>query len=324
MAKSTTRDFFAWTDDEAELLLKVTHEYKAVKAAENIDWESSQSKYGDIFERYREHYPSPEEAMAMGKEYPHKKHEITKGQLTTKLKAIRIKYRQAVDSGRKSGHGRVVLLYFELCESIWGGSPATHAISEGIETGDVAVEAVESIASLPDTGSSSLPGGDGVAEDAVSAEMVANRRQRLDATLSGYRREKLKRKLSTHSVAQEDLDIKRRLLQRLEATDDEFVQTMGRWSSTMDRLTSNIELLVQHIVGSGTTHYMTPRSPHATHQSTYSYGHTPTRRPLQEYNSPAHGEHSSPPALNSDYRDDKSASEKLTEEAGNAFVIVTV
>ncbi|XP_071386264.1 uncharacterized protein [Centroberyx affinis] len=314
MAKSMTREFFAWTDDEVELLLNVTHQYKAIKAAEYMDWESTQSKYSDIFDRYRERYPSPEEAVAMGKGYPHTKDEVTKGQLTSKLKAIRIKYRQAVHSGRKSGHGRVVLLFFELCESIWGGSPATPAITQGIETGDVAVEAAESIASLPDTGSSSVPGGDGVAEDAASAETVANRHRRP----SGYRREKLKRKLSMRSVVQEDLDIKRRLLQRLEATDGEFAQTMSRWSSTMDRLNSNIELLVQHFVGSGTTHYMTPRSPHTTHQTTDSYGHTPTGRP------PAHGEHSSPPALNSDYRDDQSASERLTDEAGNAFVIVTV
>ncbi|XP_056152290.1 uncharacterized protein LOC130126700 [Lampris incognitus] len=251
MAKRKTREFFVWTDDEVELLLKITHEYKAVKAAENMNWESCQSKYSDIFEQYRERYPLPEEAMEMGKEYPHKKYEITKGQLTTKLKAIRIRYRQAVDSGRKRGHGRVVLLYFDLCESIWGESPATDLIPQSIETGDMAVEALELIATSPDTGSSSMLGGDGVAEGAVSAEMVVNRRQSLNTTLNGYRREKLKRKLSMDSIAQEDLDIKRRLLQRLQATDDKFVQTMGRWSSTMERLNSNIELLVQHIMGSG-------------------------------------------------------------------------
>ena len=34
------------------------------------------------------------------------------------LKAVRLKYRQAVDSGRCSGHGSVIMLYFELyiCE----------------------------------------------------------------------------------------------------------------------------------------------------------------------------------------------------------------
>ncbi|XP_029924236.1 uncharacterized protein LOC115371188 [Myripristis murdjan] len=258
MAKSRSRDFFAWTDDEVELLLKVTHEYKTAKANDNIDWESSQSKYGDIFERYRELYPSREEALAMGKEYPHKKDEITKGQLTTKLKAIRMRYRQAVELGRKSGRGRVVLLYFELCETIWGAPPATHAISEGIETSDVTVEVKEEMVSSPDTGSSSVPGADGAAEGAASTDTVASRRQRVDATLNGCRREKLKRKLTTDSVAQEELEIKRQLLQQLKATDVEFVQTLDRWSSMMDRLNSNIELLVQHIVGSGTSQCATP------------------------------------------------------------------
>ncbi|KAM3858859.1 zinc-binding protein A33-like [Diretmus argenteus] len=53
----------------------------------------------------------------------------------------------------------------------------------------------------------------------------------------------------------------------------------------MDRLNSNIELLVQHVVGSGTTQHttphpqhMTPRPPHTTPQTTDSYGHTPIRK----------------------------------------------
>ena len=32
----------------AELLLKVTHEYKVLKSVEGVDWESAQSKYSDI------------------------------------------------------------------------------------------------------------------------------------------------------------------------------------------------------------------------------------------------------------------------------------
>ena len=41
-------------------------------------------------------------------EFPHESEEINKTILTNKLKAIRIKFRAAVDSGRKSGHGRIV------------------------------------------------------------------------------------------------------------------------------------------------------------------------------------------------------------------------
>ena len=33
---------FVWTDDESELLLNVTHNYKV---AEIVDWESVKSKY---------------------------------------------------------------------------------------------------------------------------------------------------------------------------------------------------------------------------------------------------------------------------------------
>ena len=36
------------TDDEAELLLNVTIEYKTAKAAESVDWESVKSKYANI------------------------------------------------------------------------------------------------------------------------------------------------------------------------------------------------------------------------------------------------------------------------------------
>ena len=43
------KDSFKWTDDEAELLLKVTRDYKVSKAAEGIDWESVQSKSADIW-----------------------------------------------------------------------------------------------------------------------------------------------------------------------------------------------------------------------------------------------------------------------------------
>ena len=38
-----------------------------------------------------------------------------------RVKAIRNKFREAVDSSCRSGHGRVVMLYYELCEKIWGG-----------------------------------------------------------------------------------------------------------------------------------------------------------------------------------------------------------
>ena len=46
-----------WTDDEAELLLNVTLEYKTTRASEGLVWEGIRSKYVDILERFREQLP---------------------------------------------------------------------------------------------------------------------------------------------------------------------------------------------------------------------------------------------------------------------------
>ena len=45
---------------------------------ENIDWESLQTKYSDIFNLYLEQYPE-EDAENLGKEYSHKKEELNEG-----------------------------------------------------------------------------------------------------------------------------------------------------------------------------------------------------------------------------------------------------
>lgn len=62
------RKQIVYSNSKVELLLKVTHKYKVVKAAENR-WQSLQSKYSNISVQYQEHYTSPDEGMAMWKEY---------------------------------------------------------------------------------------------------------------------------------------------------------------------------------------------------------------------------------------------------------------
>ena len=52
---------FVWSDDEAELLLCVTHEYKTQHLVNGTCWESVKSKYADILELMRKELPSSEE-----------------------------------------------------------------------------------------------------------------------------------------------------------------------------------------------------------------------------------------------------------------------
>ena len=95
MPKTTGKKEFHWTDDESELLLTATHQYKIRCISEGTPWESVKSKYSDILEIFRAELPSSKEDRAsLTKDYPHQANEVTKEILTSKLKAIRNKFRQ--------------------------------------------------------------------------------------------------------------------------------------------------------------------------------------------------------------------------------------
>ena len=93
--KKSGTELFVWTDDEAELLLSVTLDYKVQQLAEGTAWESVKTKYEEILKLYKNELPeNAQEAATLGKDYPHNREDITKEILSTKLKAVRTKYRQ--------------------------------------------------------------------------------------------------------------------------------------------------------------------------------------------------------------------------------------
>ena len=55
MPSKRNEDLFTWTDDESNLLLSSTADYRAQKLLEGIDWESAQAKYSDISGRMTEY-----------------------------------------------------------------------------------------------------------------------------------------------------------------------------------------------------------------------------------------------------------------------------
>ena len=204
------------------------------------------SKYKDIFEIYVNSLPEEQDDPLNN--FPHKKESIKLSNIASKLKAIRIKFRQAVDSGRRSGHGRVVMIYYELCEKLWGGSPATEQI-EGVET----VELITSDESNVNDNTATSDANAAVSDDNMAAnssvdvstsnepqesdgdgsyqqgeyelhkstdkDNAKKRREFLNDKLKNYRQDKLKRKLPLdaeilHS-AQEELTVKKQLIEQI-------------------------------------------------------------------------------------------------------------
>ncbi|XP_037546441.1 uncharacterized protein LOC119423103 [Nematolebias whitei] len=276
---------FVWTDREVELLLNTVLEYKVNKTQENVDWESCQNKYVDILALFLEHYPTES-----SDEFPHSHADITRGNLTTKMKAVRGKYRHAVDTGRRSGHGRVVLLYFELCEQIWGGSPASTTISSGIETADL--DHSRTLPS-PSTSSSSITmdvADTGSDNESSVGPTSKERRDLLDAKLKGHRHDRLRRKLPAETqwlnALEEDQRVKKRLVEIIETSEQKASENYSKMSNTLERLTTSIvdgfSLLKQVIhTPAQPPHYMPyePRGPmyshtmahHSVHQNSANY-----------------------------------------------------
>ncbi|CAL8315397.1 unnamed protein product [Arctogadus glacialis] len=146
----------------------------------------------------------PKEAA---EDFPHDAMAITKSQLTSKLKNIRSKYRGAVDTGRRSGQGRVVMLFYELCQEIWGGSPATRCIEGAMESDDL----LESPGCSTPTMESPSPHSE-ESSDCLPPAVVKQRRHLLQAKLDSHRKDRLKRKARPDPVAEaeEDRQMKRR------------------------------------------------------------------------------------------------------------------
>eukprot|EP00794_Sanderia_malayensis_P010159 gene10159-11199_t len=124
-----------WSHEQTALLVKIVLDYKTLKTNLCQDWESIKNRYEEITTRFRASYPRKESGVSP-EEFP--KYEdtsvITKDRVSTKVKRIKTSFRKAVDSGRRSGGGRVVTHLYDECHKIWAGSPAVDCIENGIAT----------------------------------------------------------------------------------------------------------------------------------------------------------------------------------------------
>ena len=213
-----------------------------------------------------------EDAKYLDKEYRHTKDELNKATLTTKLKNIRSKYRKAVDSGRRSGHGRVVAIYFELCEKIWGGCPATTQIPEGIESTELLENSASSFNEETQTDADDISSQEQVntslesitntneVSSVIDSSTLKRRREQLDITLRTHRQAKMKKKLPQDAqligIATEELELKKKMLQQMEKMDEQHSSEMSNLASSLDKISNSIAVL-SSLMGS-----VIPQQPH--------------------------------------------------------------
>ena len=138
-----------------------------------------------------------------------------------------------MSEGKRSGDGRVVHLYLELCTEIWGGSPAAKP-GKGVETGGIipcTPGTSHSAASTPSIINESMEestnhhdvhdsNGDDGNTDGVAIETPRQRRALLDDQLKNQKANRMKRKLSADqqsaATAKEDVELRRMMLDKME------------------------------------------------------------------------------------------------------------
>ena len=131
MAAKNTKKLFNWTEEETALLLKVVLDYKTAELAIAQDWETIRSKYDDLAKRLIEAYPNE-----LTDEFPRgqTKETLSAAKVSSKVKKLKNSFRKALDTGRKSGGGRIVSSLYKECSDIWAGCPAAICIDGGFET----------------------------------------------------------------------------------------------------------------------------------------------------------------------------------------------
>ena len=94
--------------------------------AEGVERESLRTKYDKIMEIVHKNYPKTgniEECIQ----------ELHKACITSKVKKVHSDYKKAADLGKRSGGRRTIMTFYDLCQDIWAGSPATTSLSSGFD-----------------------------------------------------------------------------------------------------------------------------------------------------------------------------------------------
>ena len=279
--KEAKKDIFSWSDDEIQLLLIITLDFKSRCGFKGMNWESKISKYERIFELMMKQYP-----MTVSENYQNK-NLLNKVCITAKLKSIRTGFKKAADAVKKSGGDRVVFTFYDLCANLWGGSPAVTSLPYGVDTSgqnrDNETEGNEpqSPTYFPqtETNPESLVADD--QEDLVDVERddkihnetkdkgnenvrtgkselskvnkaATERRQDVKNMLKNRKDKEMAAKLGTESqllqICRDDLDFNKKILEKIDESDKEFRAGFTELNKTMSTIGTAIQQSVGIIV----------------------------------------------------------------------------
>ena len=173
--------------------------------------------------------------------------------MSAKLKKIRAQFKKAVGCGKKSGGGRIVFTFYTICQNVWGNSPAVTAIGNSVDS-SYSGNGSSSMSHEEANSSAQLGGQDyfteldteATFEDSVKDEahtsstpvQASSHRQQAGEFLRDRRNKKLTARVGPDTqllqCAKEDLNLKRKMIEKMEKADEELNNNIAKVSKTLD------------------------------------------------------------------------------------------
>ena len=132
ISKATKIEFF-WTDDKIQILLKSVNQYWCKCEYEGINWGRVCFKYERIQEIFIDSYSKN---SLEGKEFPvlENPEVFSKTRVAAKLKKEYDRIIRKLQTPKETVVEIVLFVFYDLSETIWGGSPAVTSLQKGIDS----------------------------------------------------------------------------------------------------------------------------------------------------------------------------------------------
>ena len=167
--------------------------------------------------------------------------------MIAKIKRLKISHWKAVDSGRKSGGGRVVTILYDECAQLWEGSPSIEAIENGLDSSAKYILASgvgeTSSADAEDASDEECSTSSGRIKEAT--EKTSNARRDLMTKLKEKKDSKLTKNISVENrmlvLWQQDIELKKMMIAYMDKADKKHTESMANFAASLQSLNTTLQ-----------------------------------------------------------------------------------
>ena len=172
-------------------------------------------------------------------EFPHHLAEFQQnsGRVVRKVKQLQNKFVAAVRAGRRSGGGRQVFKFYELCQNVFGGNAAADEIPGGVETNNVSIGTANEKMEMKDDVKADVLDTETAVQPCEKSSLDSPTPTKRRNLLSDLRDQKLKKRMSNDqqmiNIALRELALQEQLIKKISEGESQQASAIKSLSESM-------------------------------------------------------------------------------------------